>query len=115
MNEVNIMSDNTSDSCFAYLFQKGRIFREINIGDIIRLNRTPDERNLFYDVYLPPNNYTIVLEGLLDYPVLFTNIKIKKKKMHFLPIDIEELISLVVIRPRVIVIDYKTNLSEYVE
>ena len=109
----NTNSIDLSDNCILYIYHEGKLINEIDLSSVQERNDVGPEERLFLNITIEPNNYIALLTGIRSSTIIFTGIKIKKNRMHFLPINIEELRNKSAIKPPNVVIDYIINLKEY--
>lgn len=97
----------------AYIFHKDELIKTINIDSLLTV---PYFNNIIkYEIMLPKNTYSVIIEGCFDYPIIVTELIIRKSVFYFLPLDFKELAKIKVSNPKVLVIDYQRNLDKDLE
>lgn len=97
----------------AYIYHKDKLIKTINIDSLLT---TPYFNNIIkYEFFLPKNTYSIIIEGCFDYPIIVTELVMIKRLFYFLPLDFNEIAKTKVTTPKVLIIDYRTNLDKELE
>ena len=97
----------------AYIYHKDELIKIINLDSLLDL---PSYYNIIkYSIMFPKNTYSVIIEGCFDYPIIVTDVIIRKGLSHFLELDFKELAKIKVLNPKVLVIDYKRNLDKGLE
>jgi hypothetical protein len=97
--------NNKIEDVKGYLYLKDSLIQEINIGDSII------DSNRHFRIILPENQYNVVIEGCYNYPIIYTDIFIRKKVMNFLIVDFEEFNKENITTPNILIIDYQKSVK----
>ncbi len=111
--EKDSLFDKKLDSAKVYLFSDDILQHKLTIENSSNYNLVDENRNLFYDVIIPSGNYTVIIDGITEKSLLFTNVKLKRNKMNYLPINVCNLNSIGYNELNFIVKDYNINLMKY--
>ena len=114
IDNLDSLSQKAIGICMGYVFFEDEIVAQINIDSL--LSRNTSEYNnrdyIHYYLYLPENHYTMIIEGFYSYPIIITELKIRKKKMSFLSLDFNEIGRIKVNKPHAVVLDYSKEMEK---
>jgi len=98
------------DSCFISIYETDVIIKKINLSEIILIQKAEITK-----IILKEGNYIILIENLIQIPILYTNVKIRKNKYSYFPINIEELQKENNLKKGVLIKDFNKNFQKFLD
>ena len=108
---TNIIS-RMGDSCSLSIYEGSQVIKYINLIQL-RDEIYQSDTLLFIDIIIPEGNYNVIIDQLLAKPILLVNLKVKKKKLSWLPLDYQDLVTDTLPAKSIVVKDVNRIIPKY--
>lgn len=99
------------DTCFMYVYLEDSMIKKINLSRILFPKKENDRPTI--DLWIKNGNYSALIINMFSYPIIITNVKVKKKAICYFPIDYNELKETSNSQQKVLIKEYNKLLKKY--